>query len=283
MISPDDTVATAPNEPGDGDQASNPDLPSCAACTNLQKYPARDRVQAEDQDRYLIDVQFDLWDAIQTLGSSEERASAESHEALRRTLRIWLKHRANGTHPVEPDFLISLFQFGYTKKDLSFDQFEPQDLATVRCLKDASADLGLKVLLVFWKLTGDVSIKANFKDNFVVLEDVPAGASKESHQRDYSMKSHVEVEKLVDPDDGELDVDYLPSSITNRDDLAERCIQRDGDLFYDNHSMKWESNLALDLRPDYNPDSPLTDSDTDRGSPPVDSQRATATQCYQAA
>lgn len=115
----------------------------------------------------------------------------------------------------------------------------------------------------------------------MVLEDVPAGASKEWHQRDYSMKSHVEVEKLVDPDDGELDVDYLPSSITNRDDLAERCIQRDGDLFYDNHSMKWESNLALDLRPDYNPDSPLTDSDTDRGSPPVDSQRATATQCYQ--
>lgn len=62
-------MATAPNEPGDGDRASNPDLPSCAACTNLQKYPARDRVQAEDQDRYLIDVQFDLWDAIQTLGS----------------------------------------------------------------------------------------------------------------------------------------------------------------------------------------------------------------------
>lgn len=271
-------MAAAPDDPADGDLASQPDLPSCVACTNLQKDPAQDQVQAEDQDqdRYLIDVKYDLCDAFESLGSPEARECAEGHEALRRTLRIWLKHRANGTHPLEPDFLISQLQYGYTKEELSFDQLDPLDLATVRCLKDVSADLGLKVLLVLWKLTDKVVLKPDFKEHCEVLQDVPAGASKEWHQRHYSVMTSVQVEKLVDADDGELDVKDLPATVKNRADLLKRYIQRDGDIFYHNHFLKWESNLVSELRPRYSPVS-----DTDRGSSPVDSERTTATQCYQ--
>lgn len=263
-------MAATPKQPADGDQASHAGLPTYDH--------DHDQDQDHDQDRFLVDVRYDLCDAFANLGSSVAHKRAEGHEALRRTLRIWLKHRADDTH-FDPEFLVHRLQSGDSKEDLASREFDEQDRVIFSCLKGMSADLGLKVLVVVWTLTDFVHLKRNFKDHCEVVRNVsrlPTGASKEWHTRHGLLSSRIDVKKLIELDGRRLDLRHKYLPITNTSNLARHLIQKDGHIFYDNHFLKWESDLVSDLPSRHSPGH-----DTDRGSSPSDAKRPTATQCYQ--
>jgi len=265
-------MAATAKQPADGDQGSHPGLPNCPpARTHLQK--AQDH--EHDQDRYLIDVRYDLCDALEILRSSVGHERAEAREAAYRTLRIWLEHRADGAQS-EPEFLVYPLQFGDLKEDFCLPKLE-QDQAALFFLKAIPVDLGLKLLFVAWTLTEVVELEKNLKDHCEVLHSVPTGASKYWDAPRRLLVSDVNVEKLVDLDGGELDLRHTYLPITDKANLAKHLIQKGSDAFYDTCTMRWESNLVLDgLSQDGHP----THFDMGPGSSLSDSKRAIAIQHY---